>query len=104
MQLMITVNDFVYTTGQGGTPLYTNDFTMVNQAAVIGISQVADAEPLISDVKGVGLGAGSIVTDSGTLAPVGNEILLILYNVSGGTLVEAASGTIASITLLVDGN
>ena len=100
MQLMITVTDFVYTTGQGGTPIYADDFTMVEKAAILNVPQTASSLAITADVSAVGLACGTIAGS----APVGNEILIFAANIESGTIIEAASGTIGSLTLLVEGN
>lgn len=101
---IITVTDIAYTSGQGGTPIYADDFTMVENAAVINVPQTEDKLALTVNVVDVGLACGSIVNTSGTIPPVGNEILIFAGQSYAGTIVELSTSTIASLTLLVEGN
>ena len=95
---LITVSDFVYTSGQGGTPYYPNDFSQVVSAQAI-IAKPAASDALdVPYVSAVGLASGTI----NSKPPAPNEILISIYS-NTASLTEIASGTIASLNLLVDG-
>ena len=95
---IITVTDFVYTSGQGGTPYYPNDFSVVISAQAVNASPVVSGEANIPYVSAVGIASGTI----NSKPPAQNEILISIYS-NTASLTEIASGTIASLNLLVDG-
>ena len=100
---VVTFTGFNYTAGQGGTPLYAENFTDVQNAAVVGINgQFAGSLALFGDVKGVNINSATVAT--GTL-PTSNEVLLFLYNNVAGTVTEISTGTVsATIFVSIEGH
>ena len=95
---LITVSDFVYTSGQGGTPYYPADFSVVDAAFAVNVAPVANGVADVPFVTAVGIAAGTIAGS----APAPNEVLISIYS-NTASLTEIASGTISKITLVISG-
>lgn len=96
---IVSYTGFYYESGIGGVPLYADDFVAIEEAHIVSIEgQVAGS----SEVKGqigtaVGVELGTLVYNSGTVAPVTNEFQLFLYNTEYGTTASAIVGTVAEL-------
>lgn len=82
----------VYTSGQGGTPIYSSKVSNIDTAAVVEISgQSAGVVELKGLISAVNLQSGTI----NGVAPTSNEAVLFLYTAATGTIVEEPTGTIS---------
>ena len=95
---LVTVTNFVYTSGQGGTPYYPDDFSQVTFAQALIAKPAASSTLNVAYVSAVGLASGTI----NSRPPSPNEILISIYG-NTASLTEVASGTIAAISLVIDG-
>lgn len=98
---LVQFSGFLYTSGQGGTPLYVHEIANVESAAVVAVSQYSGSLEMVGDVVGVSLMSGSVATAP---SPTTNEVLIQLFENSAGTLTEIATGTISgTVNLMVTG-
>lgn len=89
---LLQFSNFAYTAGQGGTPVYASPFSVVQEAAVVGVAP----QTLNS------LATGGVVTAIGSTVP--NEITILLYTIGGGTVTEIATGTYTgTVSVMVTG-
>jgi len=93
--------NFVYTAGQGGTPVYSRTVMNVLEASVIEIAGQSLGNVLLEGaVVNVNLQSGTI----NGVPPTSNEIVLSLFTSATGTIVEESTGTITeTVKVLIQG-
>lgn len=105
-----TQTGVVYFAGQGGTLIFSKSFSTVSNAAVVSVAPPTATILLEAAVTSVGLAAtvaGTVVTPSGTIVgttTAANGIKIYVQQVVGTAGVTEFSGTIPSLTLLVEGS